>query len=469
MWDAEASIATLSDDDRNALETELQALAAAGDNGSRFYDGLGGTVAQIVTHLQQIKSDPAMFHLYAAAAFFVLNEDARALEQCNIALEINPNHEFTHIVLNILRQCTDRQWTREWAQSHQAAYPFAIMGGSHPDRPPSLRDALIGYQVYDSLQLASYMKDLDLYRRYSTRIDPCFVYVYAALLSLTPAPEFVELGGTLFAAYEKIRNCENLFCKGLDIAKVSMSNVEYSPFLAQAAKNLHFGIEFRTYREWHEVPTAIGDRVAYSMGVGSYAFTSSDEFAEWLSQSRFTMLREEFTLAPRDMPSQMSGKRFIYFSLFALARSLAAKGYRTHLIMAYPIEEKSSAGALIFGHARETLPGRTFKTAPFYLVVENLTVGELARFRASFDALDVSSCKKVMNGVQHGALPLSASLLDAPLDLAPYLQYQEVSDAPPAAPERSEIPAHEIASYDLRLLLDGLKRHFEALGKTVTW
>ena len=429
---------------RRQVIADLRALAAVGENGAQPCHGMG-TIALVVGELENRIDDPATFHFYATAAFSALGDNERAFEQSKIALATNPNHQFSDRVLNIYRECFEKRRAREWAQARQNGQMWSLVGMVYTDHPPTITAATTGYQVYDMYQIYNYMLDLDAYRRWPTRVDPLFVYVYGALLAFDGKVEFTELGGTMFAAYEKIRNCENLFRGGLDLSAVTMTNVEYSDFLADMSRHLHLGIPIRIYHQWGDVPAPEAPRVSFSMGVGSYAFASSEEYANWLSRSRFTVIREEFALGDRDQSSQVGGKRFTYFGVQAFVRSVEAVGHRVRQLIAYPVVEKADGAHRI-------------KTVPLYLIIENLDDNEQAAFRSHFDSLDMSSCKDTQNGSQGGrSVPLSSAVMRTTFDPSPYRQQTTIE----------LIEKVSKGSVDLEPILKQIKAHLQFLIENV--
>lgn len=408
-------------EEQAALIEELRGLV--GDNGNQPCPPLGAPLGQVVTHTRVLLDDPAAFHFYAAAVFATLGLDTAAIEQCNLSLGCNPNHALSHPVMSLHGECTDRLRAREWPQSEQDARPVMVIATTYPDREPSIWKAETGPRVYDTMQLYNYMTQLDVYRRYPTYIEPTFIYVYVALLSLGPVAEFAELGGTLFDAYEKIRNSENLLAGGLELDQVSMINIEFSSFLADASRHVHYGTPIRVYREWHEVPEARAPRVSFARNVASYAFANSDEFATWIAHSRVTVLREDFALSATDVERERLGKRVTYFSLSAFLSAVAAKGYSVRLITEYPRGVNADG----------------VHSATLYLIVENLTPEERARFCARFDGLDFSSCRNSMNMIQHAPMPLHSGLMAFDFS-PPYLQ--ESAPAPSSNAKGHSFPVH---------------------------
>jgi len=364
------------------LDQGLRAMIA--ERGNLHCTYVGAPLMQVVSQVEQ-PADAFSLHLYAAAAFATLGEVARAMDHAEAALDTNPNHVHSQIAFRIRN---DALWRLDPARFQFRAESISTK-------------AWTDEEYYSFYQLINYKDQLSLYRRFPAYIEPLFVYVYAALLALGQHGEFTELGGSLFDAWDKLRNCENLFGMGLDLKQVPMTNIERSSFLAEMARLVHLDVEIRTYNDWRDVPALDSPRVSFSRGVGSYAFANCAEFAEWLLQSRVTVLREEFACGEDDEVGASSGMRYINFSLSRFLDTVNGAGLHVRPILTQPASNWD-------GSPRKNASGSTIMAT--YLVTEQLQADERAFLCRTLDSLDLSSCCDAMNGMQMKPLPISSAI-----------------------------------------------------------
>jgi hypothetical protein len=364
------------------LAPGLRAMIAG--RGDLYCTYVGAPLGQVVGQVEN-PADEFSMQLYAAAAFATLGEMARAMDHAEAALDTNPNHVLSQIAFRIR---TDALQCMDPGRFHFRAKSISAMDWTNEE-------------YYSFYQLINYKDQLRLYRRFPTYIEPLFVYVYAALLAVGQQGEFAELGGSLFDAWDKLRNCEKLFGLGLNLKRVSMINIERSSFLAEMARLMHLDIEIQTFKDWRDVPTSASSRVSFLRGVGSYAFGNCAEFAEWLLQSKVTLLREEFASGEIDEVGELSGMRYINFSLSRFLDTLSRAGLRVRPILSHPAinwdgsPRKNSSDSMIMAA---------------YLVIEQLRDDERASLCRTLDSLDLTSCHGAMNGMQMKPLPISSAI-----------------------------------------------------------
>ena len=286
--------------------------------------------------------------------------DARELYLQAIAAEPG-NVDVFRAILNVERLdelLAGRNWYGDERPSHHALSLFGSMF-ENGDRP-YLHYAFIGQTAYEAFTTAYYLQDLLRLRRFDQLIQPTFLLIYLAIAATrSRRAEFIELGSTLYAAHEKLANCERVV--GPIDCTIDRIGIELSAWLRQVAEALHPGVPIRHFAEFNAVPSSIYPRFALSLGVANYAFTRTTELVDWLSGNRLSVIRERFTLGP-DFVYPILGKRFTCFDLDHLMGRLRAGGYRTTVL--------SFAEPAPFLPPDTTEPDLPFVDA--YLLIDNL-------------------------------------------------------------------------------------------------
>jgi hypothetical protein len=215
-----------------------------------------------------------------------------------------------------------------------------------PDAPPYLHNAFFGKRAVEAFQAATYLDDLLRLRRFPRLIQTAFLLLYLSLKAMKgDRVQFLELGSTLYAAYEKLANTERFLQRRAGIGvgstvtapeptlveRIEFLGVELSDRQRAMSALLHPTVPLQLFATIGEVPRSDLPRAAFSLGVGNYAFEDTGELAAWLLQSRFTVLRERFTLR-RDYNWEIMGKRFVCFALPQLAATMREHGYRVSLL-----------------------------------------------------------------------------------------------------------------------------------------
>jgi len=202
---------------------------------------------------------------------------------------------------------------------------------SEQSKRPYVHHASLGRSAYENYQLSYYLRELLRWRRHPSLLQSHFILFYLVAAALGEV-QFCELGSTLYAAYEKILNCERTFKLGA-INRMDFIGIELAPLLRETSAMLHPDVKLRLVPYWRDIPTNEKPRMAFSLGVANYAFETTGELFEWCAQSCFTILRERFCLT-EDFTHAFKGKRFTAFGLDSVADAARRAGFELSLIAA---------------------------------------------------------------------------------------------------------------------------------------
>jgi hypothetical protein len=251
-------------------------------------------------------------------------------------------------MLELIDQMTaGAAWYGSSLPTHQAVCLLGSVAQSASIRP-YVHNAYFGKQAYEAFHTFVYLEDILRFRRFGRLIQPTFLIFYLVIETIkTDRVQFLELGSTLYAAFEKFVNAQNFLADSalmkrrgsmrrrtetdLVSTKIDFLGVELSGWFRELSRMLHPTVPIELFSSLDEVPAGSIPRVAFSLGVGNYAFTSAEEFAAWVVQNRFTIVRERFTLS-KDFAWQIMGKRFTCFGLPEFARSVGARGHLISLL-----------------------------------------------------------------------------------------------------------------------------------------
>lgn len=131
--------------------------------------------------------------------------------------------------------------------------------------------------------------------------------------------EFVEIGSTMFASIEKVKLCSRLL--GRPLPDILYCGIEYSPFLRGAARSLHPDDNLAMVAEPNEWRRTKDLAVHVSRFVGSYAFRSTERFAQELARCDAFHVIDVFDLH-QEFHSWDLGLPITFFDVKKLAASL---------------------------------------------------------------------------------------------------------------------------------------------------
>jgi hypothetical protein len=288
--------------------------------------------------------------LFAAGAY------PAAESKFSEAVATDPHHIQAYAAVLRIEAIKAIATSKEWfGPVYPRTHAVTLLGSMSEDgTTPYVHHAYAGKCAYENYQMAHYLRELMRWQHHPDLLQSHFILAYLAADAMDETRiEFSELGSTLYAAYEKFRNCERAFGRRT-LEKIDFIGVESSEFLRDASSMLHGGLPLALYKHWRDVP--IGNaRIAFSLGVGNYAFESAAEFSVWCLQNRVNILRERFS-TDGDFAFQIMGKRFTCFDLRQLVIKMEQQGYRVSMISAAEAKpfltngEAQPKGALFEAH-----------------------------------------------------------------------------------------------------------------------
>lgn len=265
-----------------------------------------------------------------------------------------------------------KEWYGEDPPKDHAICIFGSVGSSWTTHP-YIHNVQFGKRAYDANHTAHYMDELVRQRKFRTLLQPSFLLLYFAMLSISSDDvEFNEIGASLYSAYEKLENVKN-FIGDFKAPKINYLGVELSERLRWVAQALHQNASIEMYSTWQSVPTPRHPRFSFSLGVANYAFCNSDELVQWLAQSRVTILREKFS-TNGDLIHSLLGKRFVCFDGPGLVKRMGSLGYKVAVL--------SCAESAPFLNEPVQLENSRYFNA--YLMVHNLNDIEVQRLETLF-------------------------------------------------------------------------------------
>lgn len=139
--------------------------------------------------------------------------------------------------------------------------------------------------------------------------------------------ELCELGCTFFSAIDKMKICSSLLEAQLDLTKILCAAVDHSDYFLRGALKLHRGDNVVPYRDYAHWRPSTPYPFHLSRFVASYAVSSTDEFANWLSTFGAFHIIDVFNMTPSDFATANNGLRQIFFNLPKLIGRLNADGW----------------------------------------------------------------------------------------------------------------------------------------------
>jgi hypothetical protein len=327
-------------------------------------------------------SDNFLAHFGEAERLFEADDFSGARAEYLRAIEIDVND--IHVMQAILRleRIEEILSSKDWYGTVSEHHAVCLLGSISGSYPTYAHNVFFGKPAYEAFHTYLYMQDLLRLRRYQSLAQPTFFVLYLAAEAMkSKRVEFLELGSTLYAAYEKFQNCAT-FAKAptrskfsvrrqTTLEKIAFIGVELSDWLRHTAELLHPALPIAHYRSWRDVRAPQSPRMALSIGVGGYAFETVDELARWVATNRVTILRERFTLGP-DFLHQILGKRNISFDLGRFTKILNEDGFEVCLL--------SCAETGPFLDSADQLPSPDSTFFEPYLVIHDLNQDERRKF-----------------------------------------------------------------------------------------
>lgn len=278
---------------------------------------------------------------------------------------------------------TAAEWYGDTPPSDHAVCIMASLPVNAAERP-YLHTASFGKEAYEAYHTYHYLLDLLRSRERPQLVEAPFVVLDAAMRAIgASAVEFLELGSSLYAAVEKLENCERRSPGSRP--EVRHLGVELSDWLRKIAALVHPAHRLEQFGTYREVPAPQVPRFLFSRGVGNYAFRDAGECAEWVMTSRFALLREYFALGS-DVTTHIMGKRFVCFSLPELVRRVAASGRSACVIScaeARPFLDGDVPGSPVFVEA--------------FVAIHDLTAAEHVRFGQYVRSANPSTLSSTFN------------------------------------------------------------------------
>jgi len=278
--------------------------------------------------------------LTAANEFYDQREfsSARALYQ--LAVDLDPTHQNTFFAVVRIEYCDDIIAARAWFGDKPPQYhPVGILGALQiaPQTENPLHHVLFGQEAYEAFHVHHYLTELLRLRRHPNVLHSSFLLLYYAMLATrAETTEFIEIGASLYGAFEKIESCKAYArAHGITAPEPDIHHlcVELAPRLRLIAQALHEGRNISYFPMWNDVPPPVCGRFAFSLGVANYAFTSTESLVEWLMQCRAAVIRERFVLG-FDFVHHILGKRFTCFDFNSLKDMLERHGYGVKILSA---------------------------------------------------------------------------------------------------------------------------------------
>jgi hypothetical protein len=412
-----------------------------------------------------------------AEAQFEIGYYAQAKAGYLRAIDAEPNHVDVFRAISKVELIEEMLASRGWYGEPRPNSHAICLFGSVPEssREPSYAHyAFFGKAAYDAFQTSYYLQDLFRFRRYKRLVQPTFLLLYLAIKATRSGRvEFLELGSTLFAAYEKLANCQR-FLNELDAHTVEASNaslqggagnrtgqqidfmgIELSNWLREVSVMVHAGVPLRLYASHADVPAPASPRFSFSLGVANYAFEATPAFAQWTAQSRFVILRERFTLGT-EFRWGILGKRFMCFSLPEFAALVARLGRKVSLL--------SFCEAPPFLQATDSRPPAETVFIDAYVAVHDLREEEIQRFAQSIAQYRLGGATLTFNTTPSFAL--DSSILSRDLHALENQQWLRSYIKHPGSQATTDSrPGETQFCFTSDLLINGLKAHVDALDR----
>jgi hypothetical protein len=279
-----------------------------------------------------------------AESLFEARQFAAARDVYLAAIAVEPNHLDVFRAISRVELLDGLLIAKEWYGAQRPRrHAISVFGSVAEDGAnPHTHYSFYGLPAYEAFTAYYYLQDLFRLRRFARLVQPAFMLLYLAAQSIKARRiELLELGSTLYAAYQKLQNCENaligdegwrLFGRPSIMGKMRFLGVEVSNLLRQLSLALHEHVPITIYKDWRDVPAPEYPRLSMSLGVCNYAFEDSATLARWLQLSRLSFIRERFVIGRADTVYPVLGKRFTCFDLEKMPRELATRGLKLSIL-----------------------------------------------------------------------------------------------------------------------------------------
>ena len=232
----------------------------------------------------------------------------------------------------------------------------------------------LGQDAYEGYQIFVYMKELLRVRQTDYLCwSPAFEFLYVAMVILSQSKRipflnqnkkirFEEIGSTFFVSIDKLAKLESLYLEGIKLKEIWFYGVEVSQIFSDIAVEMHSGYHLNHYHHVSQIPLLPEIGIGRSYQATSYAFSSTQEFADWLCRLRFSLNGAWFNPLSGDLYSTVLGKQITLFDADWLISHLQDRGYRFCLI------------------SSDLCKRGNLKYLSVWFVVHNLTEPELDKF-----------------------------------------------------------------------------------------
>jgi len=221
---------------------------------------------------------------------------------------------------------------QDWYQRSPEGYTVCIFGRVGSGHKPELNRVNWGSEAYECSQGYAYLKEhIRILKAKGNGKIPnlglfAYLYIALAIFQQQSAVEFEELGSTFFTSIDLLEAIEAKFKTGLNVRDIHFTGVELSDWFSDMALALHSGYKISQFKELTQTPDNGMPKVAYNWVVANYACTSTEEFVEWVTKSRFTVCGAWFSLGAETHGDAL-GKRLVFFDLKAFVEQLMKLGY----------------------------------------------------------------------------------------------------------------------------------------------
>lgn len=209
-----------------------------------------------------------------------------------------------------------------------------------PNKRPLCRNIYTGKEAYSRYQLSAYIDEILQIKRDKSFVESRNLFQQIFLLSIfLNAKNFVEIGSTLFASIDKYERCLKLYEKSYAINYIG---IEPNDLLRDTAESLHQHIKLSHFHYHSEIDQFPTSTVGRSYQATSYAFSSTEELVDWISN--FDASQDGIWFSPDENDRKISafGNELTLFSYQNFHRLMKNKGYYLNIMTAQKVKHIES-------------------------------------------------------------------------------------------------------------------------------
>jgi hypothetical protein len=211
------------------------------------------------------------------------------------------------------------------------------------NRSPIFYGPMFGSDAYCGWQTLGYLQQLQNIKKVDTPIcwTPNFELFLPALQVIQEgygAVSFEEMGSTLFASIDKLEKAKTRYNFAINLHDIDFIGIEVMDQMVFLAEQLHQKYKISHHKNVLELSSSGTNRVKRSYQATSYAFNTTEDFAKWTIDSKFSLQGAYCSLSDKTETVTVMGNSMRLFSISDFYKMVQDSG---HTIILLDVETRS--------------------------------------------------------------------------------------------------------------------------------